>query len=403
MLTAPLALLLSIAVILVLVRLKVPVGFGVLAGCIVLIVLVVPFNNVPSLLLKTVTYKQTWQLLIVVPCTLAFSSVMEQKGLLTRMAGALESIGPRLAIHVLPAVIGLVPMPAGALVAATAVKGTAGKLRLSPQAITFINYWFRHIWEFSMPFYPAIIVTSTVLGIPVSTVVKILLPMTGVAIVLGAAVSYQILRKAAHTAKGPRDSVKNILLIFIKAAWPIALLIILIFAKVEAWIAFPAVLILVMFQQRVRWAQIKKALKYALNPLIILLLLAVMLYQMTVNSSDSASVLIAYMQSIGLPSLLMLAGLPLLIGLAIGYGPAISGISMPLLLPFIVSNSGINAGYLLVACVSGMVGQLLSPAHLCFCLSAEYFKTTLGKVYRYTLPICLVIEAAVILVHNFIS
>jgi len=52
------------------------------------------------------------------------------------------------------------------------------------------------------------------------------------------------------------------------------------------------------------------------------------------------------------PPLLMLAGLPLMIGLAIGYGSAISGIALPLLLPYIISDSGINASYLLVACVS---------------------------------------------------
>jgi uncharacterized protein len=346
-----------------------------------------------------VSDKQTWQLLIIVPCTMALSSIMEQKGLLTRLAASLENIGPRLAIHLLPAIIGLVPMPAGALVAATAVKGLAEKLKLSPAQITFINYWFRHIWEFSMPIYPTIIVTSTVLGIPISTVVKTLLPMTGVAIILGAAVSYQIMRKTPHIVKETRDSTKNIIFSFIKAAWPILLLIILIFIRVEAWISFSVTLILVIIQQRLKWTQIKIATKYAFNPMIILLLLSVMLFQMTVKTSNAAGGLIANMQSIGLPPLLMLVGLPLLIGLAIGYGSAISGIALPLLLPYIINDSGIHTSSLLVACVSGMVGQMLSPAHLCFCLSAEYFKTTLGKVYRYTIPLCTVIIAIVIIAY----
>ena len=129
-----------------------------------------------------------------------------------------------------------------------------------------------------------------------------------------------------------------------------------------------------------------------------ILLLAVMLYQMTIKESDAAGVLVSKMLSLGLPSLLMLVGMPLVLGIAIGYGPAITGIAMPLLLPFIITSSGLNSQALLVAYVSGMVGQLLSPSHLCFCFSAAYFKASLGSVYRYTVPILAVIEAGVIIV-----
>ena len=375
-----------------------PVGFGVLTGAVLLILFVIPFQNVPSLLLKTIEDKQTWQLLIIVPCTLTFSSLMEQKGMLMRLAAVLEGISPRLSVFALPAVIGLIPMPAGALVAATAVKGLAQRLNLTPERITFINYWFRHIWEFSLPIYPGVIIASTVLAIPISAIVKILIPMSALSILLGVLVSYRMLPKKPVANIEARGSVKNAFLSFFKAAWPILLLIILIFAKVEAWIAFPVTLILLVIQQRVKWQEIKKALKYGLNPLILLLLLAVMLYQMTIKDSNAAGILISKMQSIGLPSLLMLVGIPLLLGIAIGYGPAVSGIALPLLLPYIITSSGLQSRALLVAYVSGMVGQLLSPAHLCFCLSVEYFKTTLGKVYRYTVPILVIMEVIVMVI-----
>jgi hypothetical protein len=172
---------------------------------------------------------------------------------------------------------------------------------------------------------------------------------------------------------------------------------------VTFWWRRRVTLILLAVQRRVKWQEVKKALKYGLNPLILLLLLVVMLYQMTVKESSAAGVLISKMQSIGLPSLLMLVGLPLLIGIAIGYGPAIAGIALPLLVPYIVTCSGLQSQALLVAYVSGTVGQLLSPAHLCFCLSVEYFKTTLGRVYRYTIPILVIMEATVIIVFLFVK
>jgi integral membrane protein (TIGR00529 family) len=398
-----LVLLLSIAVILILIRLRVPVAFAIFAGAIFLVLFVTSFSDIPSLLFKTVTYSQTWELFIIVPCALAFSSFMEQKGMLTRLARTLENIGPRLAVHVLPAVIGLVPMPAGALVAATAVKNLADRLKLSADRITFINYWFRHIWEYSLPIYPSLIITATVLALPISTVVKILLPMSALAIILGGITSYRMLRKTTVTPREQRDPTVQIIVNSLKAAWPIILLIILVFVKVEAWIAFPSVLVLLAIQQRVNGREIIRAVKYGLSPLILLLLFSVMLYQVTITQSGAANVLVAEMQTLGLPSLLILAGIPLLLGVATGYGPATFGISMPLLLPFIITSSGLQWQALLVAFVSGSLGQMLSPAHLCFCLSAEYFKTTLGRVYRYTVPIIAVIEAVVIAIFMIIK
>jgi hypothetical protein len=59
----------------------------------------------------------------------------------------------------------------------------------------------------------------------------------------------------------------------------------------------------------------------------------------------------------------------------------------------------LNSYALLLAYTSGEVGLLLSPVHLCFVLSAEYFKANLGKVYRYTLPPLLAIEAIAVVMY----
>ena len=69
------------------------------------------------------------------------------------------------------------------------------------------------------------------------------------------------------------------------------------------------------------------------------------------------------------------------------------------MLPFMIPGSELNSYALLLAYTSGEVGLLLSPVHLCFVLSAEYFKANLGKVYLYTLPPLLAIEAIVLLVY----
>lgn len=396
MLSPSLALLISIAGILILLRLRWHPGFAIFAGSLIVSGLVLPLPSIPSHMLRTLLDLQTIRLLVIVASALTLSGLMEAKGLLARLATTMESIGPRVAIHLIPAAIGLVPMPAGALVSATASQGLAKRLGLSPERGTFINYWFRHIWEFSIPVYPGIIITSAILSVPLFSVVKILSPATALAIVFGAIISYGILKK---TPKIKGHPTKNIAYNLIKASWPILLLVPLVLLGLEAMIAFPLVLVLLIGQQRAKWSELKKALKYGLDPKILFLLYAIMLYQATIESSGAAGVLIVDMQAIGLPALLVLVALPLLMGLATGYSPAFAGVALPLLVPYIVPGSSINSPALLVAYVSGFMGVLLSPLHLCLILSTEYFKANLGRVYRYILPLTLGMEGTVLLIY----
>lgn len=398
MLNPSLALLVSIGAILILLRLKAHPGLAIFVGSLVVSLLVLSISLIPRLMLQSLLEQQTIRLLVVVTSALTLSSLMEEKGLLAKLATTMESIGSKLAIHLVPAVIGLVPMPAGALVSATASQGLAKRLNLNPEQATFINYWFRHIWEFSLPVYPAIIIASAVLSIPLFSVVTILSPMTALSIVFGAVLSYGILKKAPKT-KGQPANKKVIAYNFLGAAWPILLLVPLILLGLDAMIAFPLTLALLAGQQRAKWPELKKAFKYGFNPKILLLLYAVMLYKATIESSDAAGVLISDMQAVGLPTLLILVALPLLMGLATGISMAFAGIALPLLVPYITLDSGINGYALLLAYVSGMMGLLLSPLHLCLILSAEYFKANLVKVYKYILPLAIVIEAIAILIY----
>jgi len=322
---------------------------------------------------------------------------MEEKGLLAKMATGMESIGPKLALRLIPAVIGLVPMPGGALVSATASKGLVQKLGLTPEQSTFINYWFRHIWEYSLPVYPAIILTSVLLSIPLSSVIATLSPMTVLSILLGTALSYALLKKIPEIKGKPT---KNLALSLLKASWPMILLVSLILLGLEAMIAFPLILAILAVQQKARWPELKKAFKYGLDLKVLFLLYAVMLYKATIEESGAANWLLSDMQTIGLPSIVILVALPLLLGLATGFAMAFAGVALPLLIPYIMINSNINGYALLLAYVSGFIGVLLSPVHLCLILSAQYFEANLIKVYKYLLPISVVMEAVTIIVYS---
>ena len=396
MLSSSIALLGSIAVILILLRLRVYAGFAIFAGSLIVSLLVLPLHSIPPLMMQSLVDYQTIRLLVIVASALTLSRLMEEKGLLAKLAAAMESINPKLALHFIPAVIGLVPMPGGALVSATAARNLVRRMDLAPEQSTFINYWFRHIWEFSLPVYPGIIITSVLLSIPISFVVTTLSPMTALTIMSGAILSYRILKNIPKVKGKPSG---NIAYSFIMASWPILLLVPLILLGLEAMVAFPLTLALLILQQRVKWLELKRSFKYGLDPKILLLLYAVMLYKTTTESSGAAQMVFSDMQAIGLPALAMLVALPSLIGLATGISAAFAGIALPLLVPYITSGLGVNRYALLLAYVSGIIGIILSPVHLCLILSAEYFKANLTKVYKYILPPALLIETTAIVIY----
>jgi integral membrane protein (TIGR00529 family) len=399
MISPSVALLASIAGILILIRFKVHPGLAIFAGSLVLALLLLPPRSLPEHMFDTLIDRQTLTLLVVVASALALSRLMEVKGLLTSLAATMERLGRRLAMHLVPATIGLVPMPAGALVSATALRDLANRMGLPPERVTFINYWFRHIWESSLPVYPAIIATSIILSVQLSSVTLTLLPMTALVIALGTVSSYRMLKQSKRYRTQERMSKRSIVYELLRASWPILLIVALVLAGVDAVIAFPLALVLLACQQRAKWPELKTALKYGADLRILFLLYAVMLFKATIEGAGAAYVLFSDMQYVGLPTPVLVAFLPFLTGVATGISMGFVGISLPLLVPFIALGSQVNSYALILAYISGYVGVLLSPLHLCLILSTEYFKASLAKVYRLILPPLLAIEVVAVLIY----
>jgi len=398
MLASSHALLISIVGIIILLRLKLHPWLTIFIGSLIVSLLVLPLRSLPELIFSTAINKQTIELLVIIASAMTLSRLMELKGLLTQLAANMERIGPRLALLLTPSIIGFVPMPAGALVSATAIRDLVKRMRLNPEQATFINYWFRHIWELFLPVYPAIITASVIFSIPITSLMITLLPMAALATSLGVIITISIIKPEVPPSNSEKPA-NSILYGFFKAAWPVLLLITIVLLGLNAAIAFPLTLVLLAVQQKAKWLDIKQSLKYGLDPKILLLLYAVMLYKATIETSGAADELFADMQSIGLPAVVILVTLPFLISFSTGNTMAFVGISFPLLFTFIASGPQINIWALLLAFISGEVGYILSPLHLCLVLSTQYFEASLSKVYRYLTPPLFIIEAVAILVY----
>jgi len=77
---------------------------------------------------------------------------------------------------------------------------------LSPERRTFINYWFRHVWEYVIPTYPGFILATSLAGVSVRKFGWVNLPLTGVAIASGIVFGFWGVPKSEeHIPSNPRS------------------------------------------------------------------------------------------------------------------------------------------------------------------------------------------------------
>ncbi|WP_461864065.1 TIGR00529 family membrane protein [Thermococcus sp.] len=369
-------LLLSFAVVIIMIRFKINVGISIFAGSVILGLL---FRVSPAGLLRALyvssTSWETVRLILIIVFIMALTSVFSQIGYLRDMEAAIKELFPnaKYSLAMLPALIGLMPMPAGALVSAPMIEEVANRLNLNPEEETLINYWFRHVWEHSWPMYQAIIIASAVTGVSVREFSMKMFPLTLLMITVG----YFLLIRPVKDYGSSEGNRALGLKLLIKTTYPI--LIIIIISVVLGYDMVYGALIgflsaLVPHFMRVSKREI---IKHALQPKIVFLLIAVMYFKYLLQSTGAVETLPRAILELSLPIVLVITTTPFLVGLMTGISFAYVGMTFPLLLPFFTGFDKIALAYL-----SGYMGMLFSPVHLCLVFSAEYYKAELGRVYR---------------------
>lgn len=369
-------LLVSFGVIIGFIRLKINIGVSIFLGSLLLGVL---FGLSPKKLLTSLYISSTeWstvRLILIIVSIMALTGIFSQIGYLKLMEKATKDLFPneKYSLAALPALIGLLPMPAGALVSAPMIETIADKLNVSPERKTIINYWFRHIWEHSWPMYQAIIIASTILDITVREFSTKMFSLTLVMILVG----YLFFLRPIKSQEDENRNTKEGLKLFLKSTYPIMVIILISIVLgydmvYGAFIGFLSALI-----PHFNKINHKELVKYALQPKIIFLLLSVMYFNKLLEVTGAVEALPKTIIELNLPVVLVIGLTPFLIGLMTGISFAYVGMAFPLLLPFFTGFDKIALAYL-----SGYMGMLFSPVHLCLVFSAEYYNADLGKVYK---------------------
>ena len=397
---AALALLSIFAVILVLLRYSVNLGVSILAGTALLfIVFYIPPQDMAESLYASLTGWMTVRLLLLVFLVVFMSRLMSITGNLDDMVLSLKGIftDRRWSMATISALIGLLPMPAGALVSGHMIDSTADELKLSPEERTAVNYWFRHVWEYSWPFYQGVILSAATLAVSVAYIVSIQFPVTLLSITIG--IFFFLLPMKKHPAdirSGKRDL--SALMRFTVSIWPIILSIALsIGLGIDLLWSLLLTVALMALIYRPEPAAVKDVMRKSGIGKILFILLAVMLFKGALIDTGAVYALPTALDAMKVSPIVLVVAIPFIVGFMSGITVAFVGISYPILLPVLRTANGIDPGLTMLAFTAGFAGTLLSPMHLCLVLSAEYFKAELPRVFRRLyLPVGLILAGAFI-------
>jgi uncharacterized protein len=387
--------------ILVLIRFKVALSVTLLSSAAVLGLF---FNLSPSKIAVAFfngardpeTLLLTTSLLLI----LFFSAIMKETGNMTRSIKALQEIfrDARATVAIIPAIIGILPIMGGAMLSAPLVLEASDELKLSPEKRTFNNYWFRHVWEYTLPTYPGIILIATIVGIPVSQVSLINLPLTIAAIAAGILFGFKGVKSSfsssspltfRHVRRNLGEFVLNLLPFF-------AVLLLTLYFKIHLAYSLAIAVCGTIFYYRPPRQLVWRLAKISFSWEIVFLIWGIMIFKEVLMVSGAMNSVAREFIQLGLPPLFLILTLPAILGLITGYSNAYVGLSFPILLPLFQASAP-NYSYVTMAYCSGFCAVLLSPMHACLIMTREYFKADMGKLYRLLiLPVAIVFGTGLI-------
>ncbi len=388
-------LIIPIIILLVLLLLKVELSISILTGGIILsLIFGLSVSEILKLTLSAAIAPDTLQLLTIIFMVLLLGRILKAKESLKIFVEATERILKKksLIISFSPALIGLLPMPGGALVSAPILNETLENDSVSPELKTYINFWFRHIWEYIWPLYPGLILTVGIFKVDFVSLFKHQFYFTILAIIIGGFFMKIYLPELKNNKITPQPFWKNILQ-FVSGLWEILLIIaIVMIFKIKVYISITIVVLFSFIILRKTLKEKIKILKTSIKPSILLTIIAVMIFKSYILHSDVILITKKLIMGAGSYKFLIMFFVPFIIGFLTGVNSAFAGISFPLFIS-IVGTHNPDMWKIMYLYVSGFSGVLLSPVHFCFVLSAQYFKAKIKDVYKYLLPSVLIIIA----------
>lgn len=342
----------------------------------------------------------------VVGLILVLSDVLEQSGQGARLMDAAGRLirSDRLRLIFFPALIGLLPMPGGALFSAPMVKSAAASLPVEPLRQAMLNYWFRHVWELTWPLYPGMILASGLTGIPLPRLILLTWPSLVLSLSLGwwffLRPTVLPLPAPAAEAQGPRpwgEAARESIPLTVALGGALVLNQ-LMPGEWGFLLALTLAIVAAAVQNRWSPGRVLARVAHRRTASMVWLVLTIFVFKQVVEESGVIDEMgRAASGEAALFATAML--LPMLVALICGISMAFVGTTFPLLMG-LISQLGLEAqkeAWVALGLLCGFTGVLASPLHACLLMTCDYFGVGLDRGFRAVLrPSLLMLAGAVL-------
>ncbi len=398
------------ALILVLARLKAPLAAAILLGALAAGLLFGrPLGEVLLLAGRGLIQPMSLGLLTITVLQLVLSGAMQKGGQMQEIVSLARAVlrRPAVAMAAMPALIGLLPMPGGAVFSAPMVDSAAGEHNTDGAKLSAVNYWFRHIWEHWWPLYPGVILAMALSHTDWLPFALCQLPLGLIMVVAGLPILWRLHPQLRQSAPPAPAGSKRRLIVVTSSIWLIIVVTIPLAIAVRAAApTSPSAILdtLITFGPitaglvvAVAWtlyrgglgARVAGAL-FASRSVASMgsLVLSVMAFQYVLKAVGAPGQVAQELSMMNAPVTVVVALLPFIAGMVTGLAFGFVGTSFPIVLPLaaVLAGEATIRPYVALAYAFGHLGQMCSPIHLCYVMSNRYFRTPFGPVYRHIVP-----------------
>ncbi len=348
----------------------------------------------------------------VVTLVIVLSEAMSRTGMMRDLVAGVRARLPRkAAMAVLPALIGLLPMPGGALFSAPLVDDCDPERNVDPIVKVKANYWFRHVMETWWPLYPGVLIAVELSGIPVTRFIIVQFPVFLVSLAAG---YLFILRRVPSSPFRTGDRSNPVL----RPMLP-TLSVVLVFVAIKLLIPslaeysgyLPIVIglfvgLAVLQVQRPLPAPVwLRALFSGRTLSMIAVIVLIRIYGAFIELPLPDGTLLMErirleLNAAGIPVAAFVMLLPFLSGLMTGLTVGFVGSSFPVVMSLLgpSPDPGVLLSTVVLAFGFGYAGMLLSPVHVCLIVTNRHFGTgLLQSILRLVLPTTAMLLGVVIL------
>lgn len=374
----------TLAMVVFLLNRKVTMGNAMLAGAGVLLLLSgLQVAHLQTAIMETVTNPSTWEIVLALYFVMCLEYQLRCGGIVDGLMATARKVmrSDRILLALMPAFLGFLPSLGGAIFSAPLVENASKSYNLTGETKTAINYWFRHIWEFTNPILASMLLASQLAGIPLNALISSMVWVTALAALIGWFFFLTPLKggtKPAQSDSDATDADSGYYYVALAAGPILANFFLVVALKLAASVSMALVVAAMVLILRQGFGDIRKMLIHALDRKLLWGIVAILFFQNVLRQTGAIEDIAALLNNLAVANIIIIGAIAFVAGILTGTSQGFIALTFP----FVAVLAPGDVQLAMFAFVLGVAGQMVSPAHLCLLVTLDYFKADFLKTLR---------------------